>query len=376
MLSNRKPLKASEDRSSACQAVLRTMAGLHWLRRCIIRKKKKVMRIIRVLSYYVSYHEVFKPGSISSPIRIVVNSSLQYIGRSLNDILMKGPNFLQNIYGVQLCFREQRYVSLYATWERCNYHSVHTTVVEKHLQRILLRNMEVDTTNNLRVRESYFWWQTDWCNMCCSYPTHSWHVLLSHRWRCRKMQQWKWNEMDTYGWCHNGAETKKRINEMEKNQSKVSSNQEIVLPKSKYWACSWRCLGPREWSICSDSESKRFQEAQGLETWTRYAIWRNTKSPNNEAHSKGAPWIGIANTCWSSPIIPLKINYCNLHKSGWWLGRDAEKTKITVYAGTRSYQECLWHYVAGFLIFQFFAFFRVFLGQFLANFPKFDLKRP
>ena len=41
-----------------------------------------------------------------------------------------------------------------------------------------------------------------------------------------------------------------------------------------------------------------------------------------------------------------------------------------------SCQEFIWPYAAGFLIFHYFAFFRVFQGEILANMPKFDLKWP
>ena len=92
--------------------------------------------------YYVSHHKVFKPGSTSTPVRIVINSSLQYKGVSLNDILMKGPNFLQNLYGIQLRLREHKYV-LVCDMSKM-YHSVHTTIIEKHIRRILWRDMQVD----------------------------------------------------------------------------------------------------------------------------------------------------------------------------------------------------------------------------------------
>ena len=44
-------------------------------------------------------------GSTSTPARHVINSSLPYKGCSLNDILMKGPNTLNDLYCVQMRFR-------------------------------------------------------------------------------------------------------------------------------------------------------------------------------------------------------------------------------------------------------------------------------
>ena len=58
---------------------------------------------------YITYHVVENPGSASTPYRLVINSSLKFKGRSLNDILMKGPNALQNLFGVQIRFRTHLY---------------------------------------------------------------------------------------------------------------------------------------------------------------------------------------------------------------------------------------------------------------------------
>ena len=92
--------------------------------------------------FYVSHQEVYKPGSSSTPLRLVVNSSLRFKGTGLNDILMKGLNCLQDIFGIQLRFRKHNHVLV------CDikkyYHSVHTTVVEKHLRRMLWRDMKTD----------------------------------------------------------------------------------------------------------------------------------------------------------------------------------------------------------------------------------------
>ena len=91
---------------------------------------------------YVNHMPVYKPGSTSSPVRMVVNSSLQYNGKSFNDILMKGPNCLQDIYGIQLIFRKHSFVLV------CDikkfYHTVHTTVIEKHLRRMVWLGMNLN----------------------------------------------------------------------------------------------------------------------------------------------------------------------------------------------------------------------------------------
>ena len=73
---------------------------------------------------------------------MVINSSLRYKGKGLNDILMKGPNSLQDLLGIQLRYRQHKYVLV------CDlkkfFHSVYTTQVEKHVRRVLWRNMKLE----------------------------------------------------------------------------------------------------------------------------------------------------------------------------------------------------------------------------------------
>ena len=93
-------------------------------------------------AFYVSHHEVFKPDSSSTPVRLVINSSLKYNGYSLNDILMKGPNALNDLFGIQLRFRIHRY-ALVGDIQKM-YHSIFTTEVEKHVRRMFWRNMKLE----------------------------------------------------------------------------------------------------------------------------------------------------------------------------------------------------------------------------------------
>ena len=84
---------------------------------------------------YLTFHVVENPGSASTPYRLVINSSLKFRGISFNDTLMKGPNSLQNLFGIQLRFRTHLY-ALCCDLSKM-YHSVHTTEREKHLRRII-----------------------------------------------------------------------------------------------------------------------------------------------------------------------------------------------------------------------------------------------
>ena len=40
-----------------------------------------VTRKYEIPSFYVPYHEVYKEGSSSTPVRLIINSSLQYKGK-------------------------------------------------------------------------------------------------------------------------------------------------------------------------------------------------------------------------------------------------------------------------------------------------------
>ena len=56
--------------------------------------------------HYIAHHAVIRPDKKSTPIRIVFNSSSSYQGHRLNDYWLKGPDLLNNLFGVILPFRE------------------------------------------------------------------------------------------------------------------------------------------------------------------------------------------------------------------------------------------------------------------------------
>ena len=57
--------------------------------------------------HYLPHHEILKPESRSTPIRIVFNSSASYMGHILNDYYAKGPDVLNDLFGILLRFREK-----------------------------------------------------------------------------------------------------------------------------------------------------------------------------------------------------------------------------------------------------------------------------
>lgn len=56
--------------------------------------------------FYLPHHEIVKAGPSSTPLRIVFNSSASYLGYYLNSFLCQGPDFLNNLVGVLLRFRQ------------------------------------------------------------------------------------------------------------------------------------------------------------------------------------------------------------------------------------------------------------------------------
>ena len=89
---------------------------------------------------YVDHHEVFKAGS-TTPLRIVINSSFGDKGESsLNDILMKGPNVLTNLF--EILVRWRFYPVAFTGDISKMYHNVKTGELEGHLRRFLWRNCE------------------------------------------------------------------------------------------------------------------------------------------------------------------------------------------------------------------------------------------
>ena len=88
---------------------------------------------------YVSHHGVAKPGSASTKLRIVSNSSLNNNnnGLSYNDCLPKGPNSLVPLLQALVTWRGYEEV---AVWDiKKAYNSVHTYQEEMHMRRLLWR---------------------------------------------------------------------------------------------------------------------------------------------------------------------------------------------------------------------------------------------
>ncbi|XP_028331737.1 uncharacterized protein LOC114481263 [Gouania willdenowi] len=88
--------------------------------------------------WYISHLIAPNPHSVTTPVRLVWNSSQKYQGQSLNDHLLKGPDVLNLIRVVLLKFRQGSYAALGDISKM--YNSVWLEEKEVHLHRFLWRD--------------------------------------------------------------------------------------------------------------------------------------------------------------------------------------------------------------------------------------------
>ena len=92
--------------------------------------------------HYIPHHEVLKPNSTSTPVRIVFNSSTSYMGHVLNDYWPKGTNLLNDMMGVMLRFRQYK-VAIVGDIKKM-YNAIALSYQEQHIHRFLWRDMITD----------------------------------------------------------------------------------------------------------------------------------------------------------------------------------------------------------------------------------------
>ena len=83
---------------------------------------------------YITHHEVYKPGSLSTPVRLVSKSSFRNGSMNLNDLTVKGPNMLADIFNNLFKFRSYQIALVFNISKA--YNSIKTGLVEKHLRRL------------------------------------------------------------------------------------------------------------------------------------------------------------------------------------------------------------------------------------------------
>lgn len=88
--------------------------------------------------WYVSHLIAPNPHSVTTPVRLVWNSSQKFKGLSMNDLLLKGPDILNPIRAVLLRFRRGVHAALGDIKKM--YNSVWLEEREMHLHRFLWRD--------------------------------------------------------------------------------------------------------------------------------------------------------------------------------------------------------------------------------------------
>ena len=103
-------------------------------RKAAVQLNKQEMDDYQGPTQYISHHPVLK-DSVSTPCRMVTNSSFPNGGSSLNQCLAAGPNSLNSMLGVLLRFR-CREVAFQFDLKKA-YNTMKTGIVERHLRRFV-----------------------------------------------------------------------------------------------------------------------------------------------------------------------------------------------------------------------------------------------
>ena len=91
-------------------------------------------------TFYLTHHDVMNPQSASTPMRVVFNSSARTRGSfSLNDCLAKGPCLLNQLLGILLRFRKDRFAFIGDI--RKMFHSIDIPIQDQMTHLFLWRDM-------------------------------------------------------------------------------------------------------------------------------------------------------------------------------------------------------------------------------------------
>ncbi|XP_028399264.1 uncharacterized protein LOC114522722 [Dendronephthya gigantea] len=139
-------LAKNPDHAEAYDKQMREMSEMNFSRKL----SSEELKSYKGPTHYISHHEVVRPEKKSTPIRIVFNSSASYKGHRLNDYWMKGPDLLNNLFGVLLRFRENE-VAINADISKM-YHRILIPERDQHVHRYLWRNMDTDREPDVYVK--------------------------------------------------------------------------------------------------------------------------------------------------------------------------------------------------------------------------------
>ena len=114
-----------------------------------IKLTRPIMEKWRGAIWYISHLAAPNPHSVSTPVRIVWNSSQEFEGVSLNSILLKGPDVLNQIRAVLLRFREGVFAAIGDIKKM--YNSVWLEEEEVHVHRFLWRDSPQDEISEMAI---------------------------------------------------------------------------------------------------------------------------------------------------------------------------------------------------------------------------------
>ena len=136
----------SMEQAEAYDKQMKEMNGMNFSRKLTTDDLKEYKGPVN----YIPHHAVLRPEKKSTPVRIVFNSSSVFQGHQLNDYWMKGPDLLNNLFGVSLRFRE-REVALIGDISKM-YHRILILEQDQHVHRFFLRNLETHREPDVYVK--------------------------------------------------------------------------------------------------------------------------------------------------------------------------------------------------------------------------------
>ena len=139
-------LRKQQEHADAYNAQMQEMCNLNFARKLSDEEAKSYQGPV----HYISHHGVARPESDSTPLRIVFNTSASYQGHALNEYWMKGPDLLNDLFGVLLRFRE-RQCALIGDLSKM-YHRILIPESDQHVHRYLWRDMETNREPDAYVK--------------------------------------------------------------------------------------------------------------------------------------------------------------------------------------------------------------------------------
>ena len=137
LISTEKRLAKNATHAEVYQKQIEDMVDREVARKLTLKELKEYKGPI----HYISHHEVLKPDSKSTPVRIVFNNSARFMGHALNDYWTKGPHLLNYLLGILIRFRENK-IALIGDIKKM-YHTVKTKTIDQHTHRFLWRDINI-----------------------------------------------------------------------------------------------------------------------------------------------------------------------------------------------------------------------------------------